>query len=93
MSASTVITSLKSLLKCSAFIHPGRGNICPSQELRTYLNTLGVFTRSTAPFNSVGNEQVDRYLVITFAPQLIKTPHECMYSCRRRSGNRISAPL
>lgn len=64
MSSSTVISKLKSLF-CTfgipSYIHSDRGASFMSQELRNYLNSLGISSSRTTAYNPACNGQVERY--------------------------------
>jgi hypothetical protein len=63
-SASSVISCLLQLFGIfgtPSFIHSDRGSGFMSQELKTWLSTLGIATSRTTPYNPKGNGQVERY--------------------------------
>lgn len=64
MSASTIIKALStvfSLFGTPSYIHSDRGASFMSQELKSYLTSLGVATSRTTAYNPQGNGQVERY--------------------------------
>jgi hypothetical protein len=64
ISASSVITSLQQLFGvfgAPSFIHSDRGSCFMSQELKTWLSSLGVVTSRTTPYNPRGNGQIERF--------------------------------
>ena len=64
MESSTVIaclTSLFSMFGLAGYIHSDNGPSLISQELRSFLLTLGIGCSNSAPYNPRGNGQVERY--------------------------------
>ena len=63
-SADSVIKSLDPLFATfglPSFIHSDQGSAFMSKELKSYLNSLGIATSRTTPYNPQGNGQVERY--------------------------------
>ncbi|XP_054259839.1 uncharacterized protein LOC128984533 [Macrosteles quadrilineatus] len=64
MSSSTVKSKLKTLFSTfgvPSYIHSDRGTSFMSQDLKSYLNSLGISTSRTTAYNPAGNGQVERY--------------------------------
>ena len=64
MVASTVIlklTEVFSVFGMPDFIHSDRGSNFLSEEVTTYLHSLGIATSKTTPYNPRGNGQCERY--------------------------------
>ena len=64
MESSTVIaclTSLFSMFGLAGYIHSDNGPSLISQELRSFLLTLGIGCSNSAPYNPRGNGQVERF--------------------------------
>lgn len=64
MTSSTVIaklTELFSMFGTPAYIHSDRGASFMAQDLKEFLNKLGVATSRTTPYNPAGNGQVERF--------------------------------
>ncbi|XP_054287969.1 uncharacterized protein LOC129003695 [Macrosteles quadrilineatus] len=64
MSSSTVKSKLKTLFSTfgvPSYIHSDRGTSFLSQDLKSYLNSLGISTSRTTAYNPAGNGQVERY--------------------------------
>jgi transposase InsO family protein len=64
ISSSTVMrcfTKLFTLTGLPAFIHSDRGSSFMSHDITSFLNSLGVATSRSTPYNPRGNGQVERY--------------------------------
>lgn len=69
MTASTVISKLKELFwifGTPAYVHTDRGTSFMSQELKSFLCSLGVATSRTTAYNPQGNGQAERYVGIVW---------------------------
>ncbi|KAG8183811.1 hypothetical protein JTE90_027736 [Oedothorax gibbosus] len=74
ISTSTVIkvlTNVFSLFGTPAYIHSDRGTSFMSQELKSFLTSLGVAKSRTTAYNPQGNGQVERYNGIVWKTVLL----------------------
>lgn len=74
ISTSTVIkvlTNVFSLFGTPAYMHSDRGTSFMSQELKSFLTSLGVATSRTTAYNPQGNGQVERYNGIVWKTVLL----------------------
>jgi len=65
LSSQSVIVSLKnlfSLFGTPGYIHSDRGTSFMSRELKEFLNSCGVASSRTTPYNPQGNGQAERYV-------------------------------
>nr|XP_014294134.1 uncharacterized protein LOC106692604 [Halyomorpha halys] len=63
MNSSTVIDCLTSLFTTfglPSYVHTDRGTSFTSKELQDFLHTRGVATSMSAPYNPIGNGQIER---------------------------------